>query len=470
MITQRVVRAAAALAAAAAIAACSVVPGTGSLGDPGSASGLFQAGAPGVGDPYFPLAGNGGYDVSRYDLDLDYEPSTRQLWGEAHIDARATQNLSQFDLDLLDLRVYAVAVNGDPAEVRHDGRELVVIPHDGLPAGRPFQVDVRYSGRPGPTTGPIGRSGWIGTDDGAFVANEPVGAATWFPCNDHPSDKAVFGFRVTVPKGTFAAANGRLVSQETKGDQTTYVWGGAAPMATYLATTTIGKFVVYQGHTNGGVPSLVAVDPSQVVDSVSVVRQTNMITDHFGSVFGRYPFGSTGAIVDIVGVGYALETQSRPLYDGAPGETIVAHELAHQWFGDSVTPATWRDIWLNEGFATYAEWLWSEHRGERSARDIFKAFYHQPGSSLWKVMPGDPGRDQMFHRSVYVRGAMTLQAVRDAIGDEAFFRLIRAWVREHRHGHATTEQFIALAEKISGKQLDDLFQVWLYTTEKPKSW
>ncbi|MQA88028.1 MAG: M1 family peptidase [Streptosporangiales bacterium] len=467
VVTPRVRRAAALLAGSAlAASACTGLPGSAEPPPPGS-----RPGAAGVGDPYFPLAGNGGYQVSRYELDFRYDPKTRRLEGRTRIVAQATQDLSRFDLDLLALRVQEVTVDDEPARFEHRGRELVITPPSGLNDDSSFSVEVGYSGTPGPTEGPLGRSGWMPTDDGAFVANQPAGAATWFPCNDHPSDKASYMFRVTVPEGYFAAANGRLASQDTEDGETTYVWLEESPMATYLATATLGRFVVQRGRTGGGVPSLVAIDPSQVDGSAAVAEQTGAITDYFSSVFGRYPFDTTGAIVDTVGVGYALETQSRPLYDGAPLEWIIAHEIAHQWFGDSVTPTTWRDIWLNEGFATYAEWLWSEHSGDRSAQKHFDSFYSQPGdSSVWEVPPGDPGPDRMFHQSVYVRGAMTLHALRTEIGDAAFFRLLRTWASEHRHGHTSTDEFVALAEEISGKQLDQLFQVWLYGSKKPTSW
>lgn len=426
-------------------------------------------GAAGVGDPYFPRAGNGGYEVSRYDLDLRFDPKSEQLDGRATVTARARQHLSRFNLDLVGMRVHEVAVGDEPAEHRRDERELVVTPDDPIRDGATFVVEVGYSGRPEPVDGALGRSGWMPTRDGAFVANQPVGAPTWFPSNDHPSDKAAYGFRITVPEGKFAAANGRLVSQETEDGHTTFVWRSAAPMATYLATATIGDFVVDDGRTDGGVPSLVAVDPSEADGSAAVARRTADITDHFSSVFGRYPFDSTGAIVDVAGVGYALETQSKPLYDGAPAEDLIAHELAHQWFGNSLTPRTWRDIWLNEGFATYSTWLWAEHQGDRSAEDIFDGYYDQPRDAwLWAVPPGDPGRANMFHRAVYVRGAMTLHALRTEIGDEAFFRLLRTWVSENRHGYTTTDDFVATAERISGQQLGELFQVWLYSTGKPK--
>ena len=145
------------------------------------------------------------------------------------------------------------------------------------------------------------------------------------------------------------------------------------------------------------------------------------------------------------------------------------HELAHQWFGDSVSVDRWKDIWLNEGFATYAQWLWSEHKGIRSAHDSFRAGYaaRPADAAFWQIKVADPQRDTMFASAVYQRGAMTLQMLRERIGDTAFFKLLPAWTKLHKYGNANTDDFIRLAEKISGRQLDDLFQTWLFTTGKP---
>ncbi|MEU6476773.1 M1 family metallopeptidase [Streptomyces sp. NPDC047017] len=437
----------------------------------GPAAHRATAGAPGAGDPYFPLAGNGGYHVSHYGLTLRYDPRTRHLDGTAVLTARATQALSRFDLDLKGLKVTAVTVDHAKAGYRRAGQELVVTPRTALRKGHDFRVTVTYSGTPEPATDPDGSAdGWIPTDDGAFVAGEPQGAMTWFPANNHPLDKASYDFTLTVPRGDTAVANGVFLGSRTAGARTTFRWRQSEPMAAYLATATVGRFQVQQYTTRDGVKVYNAVDPREAKAAAPVLKQLPSVLEWESRLFGPYPFRAAGAIVDHApGVGYALETQSRPLYDSAPDLATLVHESAHQWFGDSVSLTRWQDIWLNEGFATYAEWLWTEQHGGSSAQQEFDALYARPASDgLWAFAPGDPGSGaNIFATPVYARGAMTLHELRKAVGDPAFFRVLRAWASAHRDGHGTTAQFIALAERISGRNLDGLFHTWLLTGGKP---
>ncbi|MEU3528507.1 M1 family metallopeptidase [Streptomyces sp. NPDC038707] len=431
-------------------------------------------GAPGIGDPYFPRLGNGGYDARHYDLDVAYAPATGRLDGRTTLTARATQTLSSFDLDLQKLEITRVEVNGRRARFTRDGDEVTVTPRRALPEGRDFTVSVTYGGVPEALGGPIvfgSDYGWMKTADGVFVACEPNAASTWFPSSDHPADKATYDIRIKAPKGLTAVSNGRLVSTRDRGDSTYTHWRESKPMATYLATATIGKFDVRTGRTPGGIPVYVAIDPVlKNGNNVDVYGVTSAVTDYWSQVFGPYPFEETGAIVDdMPEAGFSLEVQSKPAYSAVRSETTIAHELAHQWFGDSVSVAHWNDIWLNEGFATYAQWLWAEHQGTRSAHDSFRAGYDSrpADSAFWQVRPGAPERDTMFASAVYQRGAMTLQMLRERIGDPAFFRLLPAWTELHRYGNASTADFVRLAERISGRQLDDLFRTWLFTPGKP---
>jgi aminopeptidase N len=390
------------------------------------------------------------------------------------INATATQQLSRFDLDLRTLQVAAVTVNGRGAAHRNMGQELVVTPARPLQRGRPFVVTVRYSGVPQPVIDPDDSlDGWIPTDDGAFVVNEPQGAPSWFPVNDHPTDKATYTIRMTVPAGLTAVGNGLLLAQHTKRGRTTFVWDERRPMASYLATITLGRFTVTRSRA-AGISSYVAVDPREAAASRPALARMPEIVAFEQSLFGRYPFESVGAIVDHAGfVGYSLESQTKPNYNHAPSVPLVVHELAHQWVGDSVTPSRWQDIWLNEGFATYAEWLWSEREGGDTAAEIFAELYAIPAAEgdFWNPPSGDPGGPaNLFAGSVYDRGAMTLQALRVRIGDRAFFRLLRTWVTTHRYGIVSTADFVALAHRISGRDLRHLFDVWLFQPGKPTSW
>ena len=685
------------LAAIVTILCLASLPGIGLAAGP-----RYTPGAEGLGDPYFPGDGNGGYDVRHYDLAVKYDPETDRLTGVATIRARATQNLSKFNLDFVGLRLREVRVNGDRARTQRDGQELTITPRRGLPKGRTFTVVAKYDGIP-KSLEEFGLSGFIHTNDGAIAIGEPHVAATWFPANDHPRDKASFTIAITVPAGLEAMSNGVLKSHRTRGDWTTWTWDAREPMTTYLAFMSVGEFDVrayredgirywdaidsafmadqappvvaedgaqflysqmadlsykrlthvidvpsggadvsfrvnrdteqdfdhlfvevhtvglddwttlpdVSGHTSqdvGACPghdfdnpfllhylSHVLIDPGdpgteeddlygcdpvgttgewhaadgqsagwedwhvevpdadgsprQVELSItfasdfsvqfrgvaldSVVVSTGQGTTSFeddgneldgwdapierpdsipgdpehpdnlntwvttdflpatpglgvsallsfdrqpeiiaweASQFGRYPFSAAGGIVDDAFVGFALENQTRPTYSpfffggGQGDDFVVVHELAHQWFGDSVALDAWQHIWLNEGFATYAEWLWSEREGLGTAQENFDGLYSIPDEdefSFWDLPIGDPGPNSLFDFQIYGRGAMTLHALRLAVGDHDFFRILKTWTRKYAGGNVTTDQFIALSERISGEDLGDLFGVWL---------
>jgi aminopeptidase N len=444
-----------------------------------AADGGFVAGSAGTGDPYFADMGNGGYDATHYDLALSYDPASKKLTGTARISARATQNLSRFDLDFQGpLTISALTVNGQSAAFTRTGaQELVVTPARGLRKGGDFTTTVSYSGVPEKIDDPaLGLSGWIATDDGAVALNQPIGAATWYPVNDTPQDKATYSYAITVPGNLVALAGGEPMGTAPHGDTTTYRWAMRQPMSSELAMVAIGRYRVTSGRTPSGLLNITAIDPQLVTaqsQPADFHNQTGDVVDWEQTIFGSYPFASTGGIADKVAVGYSLETQGRPVYDRRtpgvnPSGGLLAHELAHQWYGDSVTPAFWKDIWLNEGFATYSEWLFSERSGARTAQQLFDETYAQPAEAeVWKPVMADPGRDNIFHETAYDRGAMTLHVVRKAIGDDAFFTLLRRWPAEHRYGNVTTAEFIAFVERLSGKDLGPLFQAWAFTAGKP---
>jgi aminopeptidase N len=441
--------------------------------------GLAACGAPGVGDRYYPIDGNGGYDVSHYDLAVRYDPGTDLLRGVATISARTTQPLATFDLDLVGMNVRSVTVDGWPAKWTRGQHELVVVPHRILVPGRGFTVAVQYDGKPGITASPtLGDGGFFTSDDGAFVIGQPEVAADWFPVNDHPIDKASYTFRVTVPNGYEVVANGLPVGSTTAAGWTTNVWEARSPMASYLATIDIGQWDFSLSATADGIPIIDATDPRVTAAArPSLAREPEMIA-FLEQQFGKYPFETAGGIVDNQGaVFYALENQTRPVYSPVffyvdQGDTTVVHELAHQWYGDSVALARWQDIWLNEGFATYAEWLWSEHEGFANAPEaMFREFYADiPATDpFWALRIGDPGKDHLFDEPVYTRGAMMLQALRDTVGDATFFTILRTWAAANAGGHGTTPRFIALADRLSGRRLDALFDAWLFSPGRPSA-
>jgi aminopeptidase N len=441
---------------------------------PAALGASFTPGSDGLGDPMFPLAGNGGYDVSNYSLTLDYTPSDNRLAGTAVITARATQNLSRFDLDFrMQDSVTRVLVDGAAASyTAAEGQELVVTPAAGLVQGKTFTVKVDYDGVPKVVTDPDQSiEGWVPTDDGAFVVNEPQGSPGWYPANDNPRDKASYDFRVTVPDGLTVMANGVLVSQTHANGKATWVWRESDPMAPYLATTTLGKFDLTVSSTDG-IPTYVAVDPQ--LAKGQVLSKLPEAVRFYSSIYGPYPFDAAGAIVDSAKfVGYSLETQTKPNFPAVPDEATLVHELSHMWFGDSLRLQTWPDIWLHEGFATWSEWIWREHTGNSSAHQIFEHEYNTPAQQtwFWTPPPGNPGSAPfLFDGTVYDRGAMTLQALREKVGDFTFFQIMRSWAAQNRHGNVTTAQFITLSEQLSGMDLGHFFDVWLYQPEKPVSW
>nr|WP_197676017.1 M1 family metallopeptidase [Micromonospora auratinigra] len=439
-----------------------------------SATRSVGPGAPGAGDPYFPGYGNGGYDVAQYRVQVRYDPATDKLTGTTTVRATATANLTAFNLDLAGLTVRSVTVDGAKAGHTRTADELVVTPGTALTAGNGFVAEIRYDGVPAALRNEvIGEGGWLHTSDGAIALGQPESASTWFPVNDHPSDKARYQFEITVPKDLTAVSNGVPEGRTVRGDWATWSWVEDAPMASYLSTVVIGKFRVTRG-THKGRPVFSAVT-TKVADGAPdrSIARTVEVADYLESVFGPYPFDAYGGVVVADDrVRYALETQSRPVYSAGffrQGDNtgVVAHELGHQWFGDSVSLAKWQDIWLNEGLATYAEWLWAEHTGVSTVQRTFEQMYAGASGQVWRTPPGKPGVANLFGRSVYDRGGMTVHALRVAVGDTAFFTILRTWAAEKKNGNATTAEFVALAERISHKKLGKLFDAWLYGTERP---
>ncbi|RII13741.1 Aminopeptidase N [Streptomyces sp. YIM 130001] len=461
----------------------------------GGPGGEGKPGAAGVDDPYFPRLGNGGYDVRHYGLTLDYDPESGRLEGEAEVTARATQDLSAFNLDLLGMTVRTVTVDGKKAAVSRTGQELTVRPPGDIADGAKFVTKVRYRGKPRTVTDEDdSQEGWLPTEDGALALGEPTGSMTWFPGNHHPSDKASYDIEVTVPKGLKAVSNGELKGERNHGGNTTFTWRSAEPMASYLATVAVGDFETKQyaierrggkrdangSGTRSRLPVYTAVERSQVAGSRKVLGRLEEVVRWQEGVFGPYPFGSAGAVVGRAQeAGYALETQTRPVYPGPPEVELVVHEMAHQWYGNSVTPKTWRDLWLNEGFATYAEWLWEEEHGGDSAEETFQALYSgdftddpDERENLWAFPPAQPpSGDRLFDSPVYERGAMVLHKVRQTVGDKAFRTLLRGWASSRRHGNASTADFTAYAEKQAGAghraALRSIWKTWLNGDGRP---
>ena len=441
-----------------------------------------QAGTGGLGDSYFPTLGNGGYDVQHYHIDITVDVDANAIDVTETINAVATLDLRAFNLDFLGFTIHTLKVNGKSASFARDGRELTITPLDWLQTDQEFTVTIDYSGVPGADVedaifSELFSLGWNHYGDGIYVASEPSGASRWYAVNDHPSDKATYSFHITVADNYIAAANGVLQEVIVGEGENTYVWVARDPIASYLVTIHIGKFVRQEEQLASGV-LLRNYFPVEAVDRGSrTFRQQGEMLDYFESILGEYPFEVYGVAVADTLLPFALETQTLSTFGTSIlvsqilAERVIVHELAHQWFGNSVTPTQWQDIWLNEGFATYAEFLWTEHTDGVSVLDerIEVAYEFSkllPGISDGTT--GDPGKNNLFNpRLIYIRGALTLHALRLHVGDDAFFDTLRLYVSRFQYDNATTQDFIDVAEEVSRMDLDEFFDSWLHSTELP---
>jgi aminopeptidase N len=443
-------------------------------GAPAASRAVPTPGSDGIGDRYFRLDGNGGINVLAYDIHDRYAFPTQRLSGWTGLTVRATKDLSSFNLDFL-LPVSRVTVDGVAADaarpVRH---ELQITPAAPITSGQTFRVRVDYAGQPGGLSY-AGESNWLASANEVVAMNEPHMAPWWFPSNDHPRDKARMDIRVTVPKSREVISNGRRIGRtvNSNGSATTH-WRAVEPMAPYLAFFAAGSFAVDHGISRG-LPWYVAaskqIPAAQRRVAMTMLRRSPAFVRWLQSQLGTYPFSTTGGVVTSLNPGFSLENQTRPTYPGlGRGSTsLMVHELSHQWLGDSVSVDHWRDIWLNEGAATFMEARYAESHGGRSAHAWLTNLYTSTPRSdaFWNLAIGDPGPGRMFDFRVYFRGGMALQALRQRIGNADFWRVMRTWVRSHRNGNGSTGEFRALAKRISGAHLNGFFDAWFFTPSKP---
>jgi len=464
---------------------------------PNALSAQFSPGARSAGDPYLPAIGNGGYDAQHYDLTINYNPVANTMVSRADITIRATQSLSEFSLDLRGFSGAAVTIDGVAAGVTRQGDKLVITPAEGIVDNRVFHAVVNYSGPPAAIQDPDGSiEGWARIAGGGFVVNEPMGAMGWFPNNNTPSDKATYDFHITVPNTHTALGNGELASRVDNGDgTTTWNWHIGFPMATYLSTSTVGLFDYARSESatargmsgdsleiyNAFESALSAAQKASA--STAAGRQEGIIRFIADETGMPYPYDSAGVVLHRNSLGYALEVQTKPHFSEIPiSLSVLAHEIAHQWFGNSVGPATWREIWFNEGWATWWEWYWNNKQNQSSTtvQQQFTANYNSTTlPTRWNTPPANlPNASQLFSTfPVYTRPAMMLEAYRQIVGHSAFFEFQRALLTEHAYSSISTAQFIALAKRIAQKRrgfeashlakLDEFFQQWLYGVGKP---
>lgn len=425
-------------------------------------------------DPYLPGQGNHGYRVSRYELDLTYKVAANHLSGTAKLTLTATEPLAQISLDLSPhLKVAKVTMTGAKlAKYRHGLGKLHLHAADTIPMGEAVTVVIKYSGNPKPIRGAWGEVGWEELEDGVLVANQPNGAASWFPCDDHPASKAPFKLRLTTDAPYKVVATGALVGKKRSGSFTTWDFDLPYPTSTYLVTVNIGIYEHLE-ITDATVP-VYAYLPADLRRKFPVAfgKQAEMV-QVFSRLFGPYPFDSYKVVVTDDELEIPLEAMGMSTFGrntveaGTADERLIAHELAHQWFGNAVTAASWKHIWLHEGFACYAEWLWSEFSGSSDAHSHALKYFARLQSSPQDLLLADPGPKDMFDDRIYKRGALTLHVLRGVIGDEQFFALLRQWVAAGSGGVMTTEDFTAMAARYSTVSLQPLWDAWLYDTPVP---
>lgn len=432
----------------------------------------------GIGDPYYPTSGNGGYQIDAYSLDLSYDPPTNALNSTATLTGSvlSDEGLTQFDLDLQpSLTVSSVTVNDAAAIFQRQGAELVITASALLPTKAKLSVVVTYSGEPGLVSGGtagLGDGGWYRTSSGgALAAGEPFGASTWYPVNEHPADPATFSVTATVPDGWQVISNG---VQQTEGlpdpptGKSVFRWTLGQPVASYLTTIYIDPFTTTKGTLSDGKPVVSAIAPDAAVDARNLADSTGRIIDELSKYFGPFPFDAAGGIFTGERMGFALETATRPVYPHGVDQGTVVHELAHQWYGDDVTIQRWSDICLNECFASYAPWLWAaDTQGEdldASWKQQVKELVKVP--AFWSSPLVDMGAGNEFTR-VYDRGPLALHALRSEIGDEAFLKLLRAWPETYGTKNATFDDLEAMVNDLAGRDVRPFMDAWFRGTTVP---
>jgi aminopeptidase N len=430
-----------------------------------------------MGDPLTPDSGNGGYDVAHYDLKYTVAADGTVEQATTTVQARATQALSTFNLDFIGYEVDAVTVGKTSATFTRDGAELVVTPKDRIRNGKAFTVAVTFHGSPPSIrdfTGPFS-VGWIHKPSGSFIAAEPAGAKGVFPGNDHPADKATYTITVTAPSGLTVAANGVRTAKVANGATTTWTYNMAQPMASYLLQIAVGQYDEVTATGPHGLPIRNFVISTLSADKRAYMDDTAKQLEFFESFFGPYPFDTYGMLVADSPRTFALETQSLTLMPAGWFDesheylsSVASHELAHAWFGDDVSPATWSDVWLNESFATYAQWLWDDHQGALSLQTLVDTAMAQlPSLRKQNGAVAAPSAEDLFSSNVYEGGAVALEALRRTVGEEAFFNIVRTWIHDHAGSSATTAQFETLASQVSGTDLTGFFHEWIHSTTTP---
>ncbi len=428
-------------------------------------------------DSLLPGHGSQHYDVRHYDLVFRSDPSRHSIAARARLTIRAKQDLRVLRLDFASLTVDRVSVQQRGTRFSTSARKLIVTPSRPIPRGTRFRLAVSYHGAPrslpdptaqGEGSGPLPRLGWINYGEGSFVVSEPVGASTFFPCNDLLADKATYSFSITVPKPFAAVANGEPAGIVDLGSAREFRFEMRQPMASWLATLHINRYAVTR-QSFRGIPIRHYTTAGVSAAEVKRLRETPRMMAFLTRLLGAaYPFASYGSVtINDPNVQFALETQTMSTFSpGSMDRATIMHELAHQWFGNAVTFADWSDIWLAEGPATYFQLLYT-HREPAAFEKIMGAYYDFVVQT--KAGPVVAQRiEDLFSTATYTRGALTLYALRAQVGNRKFLRILRTYYRRHQGGNATTRDFIACASEVSrDPAVAGLLNAWLYEKDVP---
>lgn len=421
--------------------------------------------------PYVPGHGDTRYSVESYNLRLDYKISTNRLSGVATLGILALEPLTSFTLDLHELNVHEVKVGGRNVQYRHQQRKITVTLREKLKQGARISVEVHYAGKPQPIPGPDGSVGWEELTDGAFVLSQPHGSPSWFPCNDRPDDKATYRLKITVDKDYAVVANGVLVAKDKERGKVSWTYTHDMPMAPYLATVQIGRYGSHSLPCH--VPMRVIAPRDVKIRPSSSFHYLPAMMEAYEEMFGPYPFRGYNVVITDDELEIPLEAQALATFGrnhvagGWGNERLVAHELSHQWFGNSLTIKRWHDIWLHEGFACYSEWLWSEASGKDRVEKHVQHHYSRLANLPQDIKVGAPGRKDMFDDRVYKRGALALHTLRQELGDKAFFAMLQSWTAQHIHGTITTPMFVEHVNAHARGDISDILRPWLYDTALP---
>ena len=426
-----------------------------------------------VEDSVYPNIGEPNVDALHYDLDLTWEPEDQQLTGVATIAFRATRNQDVFQLDFSEaLQVDAASVDGEEVEVNHVGKDLVVkapVQRDGR-----YLLKVEYSGTPEPFPAPTTRSDFDGVgftveDTGAaWTMQEPYGAFTWYPVNDQPSDKAFYDFTLRTPEPFVGVANGELTSREVEDDMTVTTFELASPASSYLVTVAFDDYVMEEATSKSGVP-LTWWTPRGDAASARAMSKLPEALAWVEDKLGKYPFDRLGAVV--VPSSTAMETQTMMTIGDTPYAmdfSTLIHEITHQWYGNIISPTDWSDVWMNEGMTTYLDFIWESENGSDLDDVLDDAAGFETIHRKESGPPGDYDPRAFGQTNIYYGPALMWHQVRQRVGDDAFWAMVRKWPTVNPTGNATREQYLAWVEKETGTDLTDLFESWLMGAKSPE--